>query len=310
MSKFYPYNALSEFLNLSPPLLMLDCLQVNVSTCSANGSKLLSINEPFFGGHFPGYPVMPGVLQVAAMTQAATAILKNCHPADGTPELVGLRRIKFRKPVEPGMSLRLEAVMTGKNDDNCFDFEVKCHVEDQLASSGTVTLAYKGADWFALPEDSYAKQNLSEIYGEAEPANSKEIMRPLPHRPPFLLLDACYNLGQGDCALGYKNISGNDPLCQASQPACFPGYLQIEACAQLGCAHILSRPEQQGKIGLFMSIDQASFHAPVLPGQQMHMKIRSSFSGRFGVGAGTAEVNGRTVAEAEIKFAILAVEDN
>ncbi|MDD3694754.1 MAG: hypothetical protein PHG44_02160 [Lentisphaeria bacterium] len=310
MTTFYPYNALSELLNLKPPLLMLDCLLVDRGNCRASGSKLLSINEPFFAGHFPAHPVMPGVLQVAAMTQAASAILKICRPASGSPELLALRRVKFRKPVQPGMNLQLEAALSGENDDGVFDFEVKCYVDEQLASSGTLSLAYKQEDWFALAQESYNKQSLSDIYGDAQPADCQEIMRHLPHRPPFLLLDTCFNLGQGDCALGYKNISGNDPLCQATQPACFPGYLQIEACAQLGSAHILSQPEQQGKLGLFMSIDHAIFHAPVLPGQQMHMQVVSSFGGRFGVGAGQAKVNGKVVAEADIKFAILAIENS
>ena len=91
---------------------------------------------------------MPGVLQVAAMTQAAKAIILQCMKEDGSPELIRLRKVKFRKPVLPGMVLKVAASLLSTNDDGSVDFQIQNTVDGDLASSGIVTLAWKGADWF------------------------------------------------------------------------------------------------------------------------------------------------------------------
>lgn len=72
--------------------------------------KNVSVNEPFFQGHFPGYPLMPGVLMVEAMAQAGGALLLTEVP-DREGKLIvftGIERAKFRKPVTPGDTLRIE----------------------------------------------------------------------------------------------------------------------------------------------------------------------------------------------------------
>ena len=77
--------------------------------------KNVSINEPFFNGHFPGLPIMPGVLIVEAIAQAGGALLLT-EVEDRSDKLMvftGIERAKFRKPVGPGDQLRLEVEMTG-----------------------------------------------------------------------------------------------------------------------------------------------------------------------------------------------------
>ena len=72
--------------------------------------KNVTINEPFFQGHFPGYPIMPGVLVVEAMAQAGGMIMM-AEIADREKKLVvftGIERAKFRRPVTPGDQLRIE----------------------------------------------------------------------------------------------------------------------------------------------------------------------------------------------------------
>ena len=306
MQHFLTYNDLEKFLGITTPLLMLDCLSIDELQQKASGIKMVSMNEMFFAGHFPGHPVMPGVLQVAAMTQAAKALMLRCYQQEGSAELVRLRKVKFRKPVLPGMVLKVEASLLVKNDDGSVDFQIQNTVDGDLASSGVVSMAWKGADWFRQsPPTGAPSPYQSEM--EKEIADIKTIMEHIPHRLPFLLLDRSFSIGEGECAIGYKNITGNDLLCHSEEKAAFPGFLQIEAGAQLGCAHILSQAEHKGKIGLFMSIDDATFHAPVFPGEQLILSIATNFGERFGTGEGKFYVEDRLVSEAAIKFAVLTI---
>jgi 3-hydroxyacyl-[acyl-carrier-protein] dehydratase len=93
------------------PMLLIDRVDDVVPDVSATGIKAVSGNEPFFAGHFPGHPIMPGVLIVEAMAQTAAvhAILSMGDQA--TEKLVyfmSISQAKFRKPVEPGMLLALK----------------------------------------------------------------------------------------------------------------------------------------------------------------------------------------------------------
>lgn len=307
MLKHFSYYELENLLQVSSPLLMLDSLTINKAEDSISGIKMVSMNEGHFAGHFPEQPVMPGVLQVAAMSQAAAALLKEKFPENTNIEIVKLSRIKFRKPVLPGMILQLSGKLSSKNDDGSYEFQFKNTVDADVASSGTVTLKY-------LDDSYYCKEGLQDEESFAVPsekidkfADINTLMKHLPHRPPFLLVDGCYDLGNGDLAYGYKNISGNDPLCQGAYQRNFQAYLQIEAGAQLGCAHILSRPENQGKIALFMSIDEAEFYAPVMPGKQLQMTITCNFGTRFGSGEGKFFIDNKVVAESKIKFAVVEI---
>src|SRR5260370_27509353 len=74
------------------------------------GAKSVSINEPFFVGHFPGHPVMPGVLQVEAMAQVASILLRKQHSVEGggIGYFMSADSVKFRKPVLPAEPLLLE----------------------------------------------------------------------------------------------------------------------------------------------------------------------------------------------------------
>ena len=110
MAKNYTYNQLVETLRLNSPLLMLDEAMVADDCLTGKASKLMSINEPVFQGHFPGQPVTPGVLQVAAMAQLSNLIFRLTVPVIAGTRIVlrQIRRLKFRKPVLPGMAMLLE----------------------------------------------------------------------------------------------------------------------------------------------------------------------------------------------------------
>jgi 3-hydroxyacyl-[acyl-carrier-protein] dehydratase len=92
------------------PLLLIDRVVDVVPGESATGLKNVTINEPFFPGHFPAKPVMPGVLIVEAMAQTAAVIVVASVGASAEGKLVYFMTIenaRFRKPVEPGDQLRL-----------------------------------------------------------------------------------------------------------------------------------------------------------------------------------------------------------
>ena len=99
-----------DFLPHRYPFLLIDRVVEFESTKRLVAIKNVTINEPFFQGHFPGYPIMPGVLVVEAMAQAGGMIMMAEIP-DRTSKLVvftGIERAKFRRPVTPGDQLRIE----------------------------------------------------------------------------------------------------------------------------------------------------------------------------------------------------------
>jgi len=98
------------------PFLLIDRV-LELSEDHVVALKNVSANEPYFAGHFPGHPIMPGVLQVEAMAQAGAVLALNLLADPGQNPLVffmGIDKVKFRKPVVPGDVLRLEVVPTRK----------------------------------------------------------------------------------------------------------------------------------------------------------------------------------------------------
>ena len=99
-----------DFLPHRYPFLLIDRVVEFERAKRLVAIKNVTINEPFFQGHFPGYPIMPGVLVVEAMAQAGGIILMHELP-DRAEKLVvftGIERAKFRRPVVPGDQLRIE----------------------------------------------------------------------------------------------------------------------------------------------------------------------------------------------------------
>ena len=100
------------------PFLLVDRVLELVDGARVVAIKSVSANEPFFQGHFPGRPLMPGVLVCEALVQAGGLLA--CCSTDGVPEgrgvvLVGLEHVRFRRPVVPGDQLRLEVELLHKH---------------------------------------------------------------------------------------------------------------------------------------------------------------------------------------------------
>ena len=97
------------------PFLLIDRV-LEMDECSLRAMKNVTMNEPFFQGHFPGTPVMPGVLVVEAMAQAAGFLLL-CQVKDRDDKLIyftGIDKCRFRKPVVPGDQLIFEVEVVAK----------------------------------------------------------------------------------------------------------------------------------------------------------------------------------------------------
>ena len=99
------------------PFLMIDRVVEIFADTSAVGIKNVTINEPFFQGHFPGHPIMPGVLIVEAMAQTAAVLVVATIGSDAEGKLVYFMTIdqaRFRRPVVPGDQLRIKVVKQQK----------------------------------------------------------------------------------------------------------------------------------------------------------------------------------------------------
>ena len=108
-----PAMELTDILELLPhryPILLVDRILEIESGARVVALKNVTANEPFFQGHFPGYPVMPGVLIIEAMAQAGCVMMLSGveDPQNKVPFFAGIDRCKFRRPVVPGDQLRLE----------------------------------------------------------------------------------------------------------------------------------------------------------------------------------------------------------
>jgi 3-hydroxymyristoyl/3-hydroxydecanoyl-(acyl carrier protein) dehydratase len=108
------------------------------------------MNEEFFLGHFPGNPLMPGVLIIEAMAQlGGSMILAAGDFARMTPYLTGIDKMKFRRPVVPGDRLMMEVTML-RTKRNMGWVEAEARVEDTLVCSGELMFSIVSADRFAL----------------------------------------------------------------------------------------------------------------------------------------------------------------
>jgi len=141
-------------------------------------------------------------------------------------------------------------------------------------------------------------------------ADIVRIMKLMPHRYPFLLVDKIVDMDGDNSAVGIKNVTINEPFFQGHFPnfPVMPGVLLIEGMAQTaGALCVASMDENyEPQLVYFMSIDRARFRRPVLPGDTVHYHMTKRRNrGRVWRFDGKAKVNGQLVAEAEISAMIV-----
>jgi 3-hydroxyacyl-[acyl-carrier-protein] dehydratase len=131
-----------EFLPHRYPFLLIDRITEFEPQKRLVAIKNVTINEPFFQGHFPGYPIMPGVLVVEAMAQAGGIIMMHELP-DRHEKLVvftGIERAKFRRPVTPGDQLRIEVEVLSFRT-RAGKIQGRATVDGKLSCEATLTCA-------------------------------------------------------------------------------------------------------------------------------------------------------------------------
>lgn len=115
------------------PFLLVDRVIEVVPNEKAVGIKNVTINEPFFQGHFPGNPVMPGVLMIEAMAQVSGVLAFKSGISGKAVYFLTIEKARFRKPVVPGDQLRMEVLVTHRRG-NVWKFTGKTYVDDKVVS--------------------------------------------------------------------------------------------------------------------------------------------------------------------------------
>ena len=125
------------------PFLMVDRIISFETETKCIGVKTVTINEPFFQGHFPGHPVMPGVMQVEAMAQVASILLfKLAKTTSRIGYFMSADAVKFRKPVLPGDTIFIHAELTKSRGERLAKAKCHCVVNDTVVSEGELMFTF------------------------------------------------------------------------------------------------------------------------------------------------------------------------
>lgn len=135
---------INQIQNLLPhryPFLLVDRIE-EVDEGKIVGVKNVSINEEFFQGHYPGHPIMPGVLIVESMAQVGGFLMMKDleNPEDKLPFFAGIDKARFRRPVVPGDQLKIVGEML-KSRGSIAKISAKAYVDDELAAEAELMFA-------------------------------------------------------------------------------------------------------------------------------------------------------------------------
>ncbi len=301
--KLFTIKDIRKIIRRRSPLLMLD-RAVAGDDGTYTAIKNVTANEPFFAGHFPNHPIVPGVLQVEAMKQLGELAAGEKLDPSGTGDIYirKAEKVKFRRPNLPGDRLLITAAVEELSAETAV---IRAAVRNNggAASEAILTLGVRPR---TAPESMPCGFDEFDRTDSA-PMDINRIMSVIPHRFPFLLIDHIA-LIDGDRVVAVKNISANES-CFASEDSDYlamPESLLCEICAQAGCSCVLARPENAGKLGYFMAIERAESFAPVFPGDRLVVDmVLPPGKSKFGKGACTVTVDGRKVFEIAMMFAIV-----
>ncbi len=139
--KTYNINEIMQIIPHRQPFLFVDKVEVIEAGKSGVGYKSVTINEPFFAGHFPENPVMPGVLIVETMAQVGAVILLSMDTFKGsTAYFAGINKFRFKKKVQPGDLLKMEVEIIKLRGKVGIGYG-KAYISDGLAAEGEFMFA-------------------------------------------------------------------------------------------------------------------------------------------------------------------------
>ena len=174
-----------------------------------------------------------------------------------------------------------------------------CELAKKIAAQ--IQQPARAAPTFAPPP----AKNVPEPLPAADGAmNIEELMKFLPHRPPFLLVDRILKI-DGMKIVGIKNVTMNEPHFQGHFPGhpIMPGVLQLEAMAQVAGVLLLKIIKAANQVAYFMAADNVKWRRPVVPGDVLVMEIELlKARGKIGKAKGVCKVDGEIVSEAEVTF--------
>ncbi len=277
MNRILGIQEIFEILPQRPPYLMLDRVQLEEDPTRITALRNVSVNESTFNGHFPGNPILPGILQLEAMMQAAgVAWALELGRRNAPIWLKAIDKIRFRAPVGPGDQMIIKAHL------EAFDAETATvsatvSVSDKVCSQAKFTL-----NWLK-PEELQPKiftpghkhEKLEGVTGKF--LDVRGITALIPHRYPFQFIDNALIASETQI-LGEKLITAGEQFCTRYFPgyAVCPNSVLCETAAQLACTFVLLRPENANKLGLFMSIESAQMHLPAVPGDRLLINMEST----------------------------------
>ena len=295
MSESYNAFAIAERMGLQAPWRLLDRAE-KIDETHYRGFKAFTVNEEFFVGHFPVHPIVPGVLHVEAVRQLCLTFA----PGNAACWRVQtIEKVKFRRQILPGDRVIIEAEKM-ETEDGSLKFKASCSSASGRCTDVMITFCKAEAPAeFTIPETIADFDRTADINMDTD-----KVMSLMPHRYPFLFIDYIASI-EGSRVIAVKNVSGNEAFIDAGFDA-VPESLMCEISAQSGCACVLSRPENKGKLGFFMAIDSAIYHRRVYPGERMLIDIDlPEGKSRFGKGSGIIRVGDEVIMEVSLMFALV-----
>ncbi|MGH3757365.1 3-hydroxyacyl-ACP dehydratase FabZ family protein [Actinophytocola sp.] len=261
-------------------------LRAPVTVTARNGRAVTAVvpvraEEPVLAGHYPGFPVLPGVCVIECVDRAALAA------PPGTVELAAIDSARFLGPVHPGDELTVELVWSAEGGDWC------CRAEASTVRGRTATVRLRYRD--RPPEPEAAGPRGLEAGARL---GVDEITRLIPHRPPMLLLDRVDGLVPGERLTATRTVRADEPWCAGR--SAYPAVLVVESwCQAAGVLAVYDAPglsAESGRVMLLGGVQGVELAGPVSPGDRVEHLVRLSASATdAGVLTGESCVDGRVV---------------